>query len=76
MDEIQGEIHCRVKVNNKRSFNALSFRYCTDDSQESEEHIETCESCVFERRGLDMSDWKGLVVFWRRMTAKINAAAA
>ena len=34
-----------------------------------------CEGCVFERRGLDMSDLKGLVIFWRRMTAKINTAA-
>ena len=66
----------RVKVNNKRSFNDLSCRYCKDDSQESQEHIETCEGCVFERGGLDMSDWKGVVIFWRRMTAKINVAAA
>ena len=37
-----------VKVNNK------------DDSQESQEHIETCEGCMFEQRVLDMSDWKGV----------------
>ena len=30
---------------------------------------------VFESRGRDMSDWKGLVILWRRMAAKINAAA-
>ena len=45
-------------------------------SQESQEHIETFEGCVFERRGLDISDWKGLVIFWTKMTAKINAASA
>ena len=65
-----------VKVNNKKSDNDLSCRYCKDDSQESQEHIETCEGCMFERRGLDMSDWKGVVIFWRRMSAKINAASA
>ena len=36
---------------------------------ETQEHIETCVGCAFERRGLDMSGW-------RRMTAKINATAA
>ena len=29
------------------------------DSQESQEHIEPLESCVFERRGMDMSEWGG-----------------
>ena len=34
----------------------------------------------FERRGLDMSDWRGVLGFWRRMTSRLSegrpAAAA
>ena len=64
-----------VKVNNKRSFVNLSCRFCDDGSQESQEHLETCGGCVFERRNLDMTRWKGQVIFWRRMTAKLSAGA-
>ena len=64
-----------VKVNNTRSFVNLSCRFCDDGSQESQEHLETCGGCVFERRNLDMTRWKGQVIFWRRMTAKLSAGA-
>ena len=34
----------------------------------------------YERRGLDMSDWRGVLGFWRRMTSRLSgglpAAAA
>ena len=65
-----------VKVNNKRSYTNLSCRYCDEGSQETQEHIETCGGCKFERRGLDISGWVGLVIFWRRMTAKLADTAA
>ena len=58
MDEVQSKIY-RGKVNNKKSYNDLSCRYCKDESQAPQEHIETCEGCVFERRGLDMSEGVG-----------------
>ena len=65
-----------VKVNNKRSFTNLSCRYFDEGSQETQEHIETCECCKFERRGLDLSRWVGLVMFWRRKIAKLAATVS
>ena len=62
-----------VKVNNKRSFVNLSCRFCDDDSEESQEHLEVCRGCNFERRNLNMTNWKGQVAFWKRMTAKFSA---
>ena len=61
-----------VKVNNKRPFNNLSCRFCDDDTEESQEHLEVCSGCDFERRTLKMTKWKGKVIFWRRMTTKIR----
>ena len=49
------------------------FQIGHEGSQEMQEHIETCGGCKFERRGLDLSGWVGLVIFWRRMTAKLAA---
>ena len=62
-----------VKVNNKRSFINLSCRFCDDDTEESQEHLEECRGCLYERRKLNMTSWKGQVAFWRRMTAKFSA---
>ena len=63
-----------VKVNNKRSFNNnLSCRFCDNDTEETQEHLEECTGCEYERRGQKMSDWTGRVIFWRRVTAKIVA---
>ena len=45
-----------VKVNNKRSFTDLSCRFCRDNTQESQEHLEECSGSVFERRMLDQLD--------------------
>ena len=62
-----------VKVNNKRSFNNLSCRFCDDDTEEMQEHLEECRGCDFKRRNLTMRNWKRRVIFWRRMTTKISA---
>ena len=62
-----------VKVNNKRSFNNnLSCRLCDNDTEETQEHLEECTGCEYERRGQKMTEWSGKVIFWRRMTAKIS----
>ena len=62
-----------VKVNNKRSFINLSCRFCDVGTEESQEHLEGCMGCIFERRNLNMTCWKGQVAFWKRMTAKFSA---
>ena len=61
-----------VKVNNKRSHINLSCRFCEDNIDESQEHLEVCRGGNFERRNLKMSRRKDLVIFWRRMTTKMN----
>ena len=63
----------RLKVNNTRSFVNLTCRFCDDGS---EEHLERCGGCVFERRNLDITSCKGQMIFWRRMTAKLSAGDA
>jgi len=40
-------------------------------SDETQEHLELCDGTAFERRGLDLSDWRGKLEFWRRMTKKM-----
>ena len=62
-----------VKVNNKMSHNNFSCRFCNNDTEESQEHLEVCGGCDFERRRLNMTNWKGQVIFWRRMSAKLSA---
>jgi hypothetical protein len=62
-----------VKVNNKRSFTNLLCRFCDNDTEETQEHLEKCTGCEYERKGKKMSDWTGRVIFWRRVTAKIVA---
>ena len=34
--------------------------------------LETCEGTGYERRGLNMRNWKGILDFWRRMTIKLQ----
>ena len=68
MDEVECKIHQRSYIN-------LSCRYCDEGSHETQEHIET-KVCKFEGKGLDLSRWVVLVIFWRRMTAKIAATVA
>ena len=73
MDEGRARSVKGVKVNNKRSFVNLSCRFCGDGAEESQEHLEECDGCEFERRNLDMTNWKGQVTFWKRMNAKFSA---
>ena len=61
-----------VKVNNKRSHNSLSCRFCDDDTEESQEHLVACRGGDFERRKLKMTKREDRVTFWRRMTKKIS----
>ena len=70
-----------VKANNKKSYEGdLSCRYCKEGILESQEHLQVCKGTEFERRGLILADsgWRGVLLFWRRMMAKIsmNATAA
>ena len=65
-----------VKVNNKRSFTNLDCRYCKEGSQETQEHLQECSGCNHKRRGLDMSGWVGMVMFRRRIIAKLAATVA
>ena len=60
-----------VKVNNKRSFTNLECRYCKEGGQEAQEHLEECSGCNH-----DMSRWEGMVMFWRRMIAKLAATVS
>ena len=42
-------------------------------SDETQEHLQLCGGTSFERRGLDLSDKRGLLDFWRRMKMKLAA---
>ena len=63
-----------VKANNKQSHSDLSCRFCSTGSPENQEHLEICGGTEYERRGLDMSRWRGILTFWRRMTMKLMEA--
>ena len=61
-----------VKGNFRHSHvNNMGCRLCSQDSDETQEHLQLCEGTKFERRGLDLSDWRGLLDFWRRMKIKM-----
>ena len=34
--------------------------------------MEICEGTGYERRGLNMSNWRGILDFWRRMTIRLQ----
>ena len=38
----------------------------------NQEHLDTCEETGYERRGLNMLSWKGILDFWRRMTSRLR----
>ena len=63
-----------VKANFKQSHRDLSCRFCSTGSPENQEHLEICGGTEYERRGLDMSRWRGILTFWRRMTMKLMEA--
>ena len=66
-----------VKYNNKGSFkDSLNCRFCSEDIHETQEHLQECSGTWYERRNLSLEDsnnWKAVLQFWRRMTAKIAA---
>ena len=67
--------------NFKHSYNDLSCDFCSGNEEMTQTHLqEDCRGTGFERRGLDMSDWRGVLGFWRRMTSRLSgglpAAAA
>ena len=66
-----------VKYNNKSSFkDSLNCRFCSEDIHETQEHLQECSGTWYERRNLSLEDsnnWKAVLLFWRRMTAKIAA---
>ena len=60
-----------VKYNFKRSYKDLSCRFCKSGGEETQEHLEVCVGCEFERRGLNMSVRSDKVKFWLRMEKKM-----
>ena len=64
-----------VKINFKNSFkDNLNCRLCTANVHESQEHLQICEGTAFERRGLrglEVGDWRDVLLFWRRMNVKM-----
>ena len=55
--------------------NDLNCKFCKQNVQETQEHLEECPETEYERRGLVLSDWNGKLGFWRRMLFKIAAVA-
>ena len=49
----------------------LSCRFCQSGEEETQEHLEVCVGCDFERRGLKMSVRSDIVKFWIRMEKKM-----
>ena len=62
-----------VKGNFQKSWTDMSCRYCDLGATEDQEHLEVCGGTEFERRGLELENWRHKLLFWRRMTAKIAA---
>ena len=63
-----------VKGNFWHSYvNDIACRCCAQCSDETQEHLQLCGGTSFERRGLDVSDKRGLLDFWRRMKMKLAA---
>ena len=66
-----------VKGNFKHSHtNNMGCRLCLRDQEETQEHLQQCEGTVFERRGIDLSNWRGVLDFWRRMTKRMEEFTA
>ena len=66
-----------VKGNFKHSHtNNMGCRLCLRDQEETQEHLQLCEGTVFERRGIDLSNWRGVLDFWRRMTKRMEEFTA
>ena len=61
-----------VKGNFRHSHADMSCDLCTSNEEMNQEHLETCEGTGYERRGLNMMNWKGVLDFWRRMTSRLQ----
>ena len=61
-----------VKGNFRHSHADMSCDLCTSNEEMNQEHLETCEGTEYERRGLNMMNWKGILDFWRRMTSRLQ----
>ena len=62
-----------VAIGNFRHSHAdMSCDLCTSNEEMNQEHLEICEGTGYERRGLDMSSWRGILDFWRRMTSRLQ----
>ena len=72
MDEEQARSLKGVKTNSKASYRDLSCRFCDTGTQESQEHLQTCGGCQFERMNLDMGNGKWPVIVWRKMKDKFG----
>ena len=59
------------KIKSYQKTNKIIF--CAQGSDETQEHLQLCGGTSFERRGLDVSDKRGLLDFWRRMKMKLDA---
>ena len=66
-----------VKGNFKHSYiNIMGCRLCSRNHEETQEHLQQCEGKAFERWGIDLSNWWGVLDFWRRMTKRMEKLSA
>ena len=67
-----------VKMNQKgnKPSESLTCRFCADNVQETQEHLEMCTGTEFERRGVRISEVMGRVIFWKRMMKKMTQKTA
>ena len=50
----------------------MGCRYCAEDLNENQEHLEQCTGFTHEQRGLDLTQEMGKQIFWRRMEPKLK----
>ena len=63
-----------VKMNTKRSYKEdLSCRFCSEEAEETQEHLESCDGTSHERRKLniELQGPLGRLWFWRRMRVRL-----
>ena len=58
--------------NFRHSHADMSCDFYSSYEKINQEHLEICEGTGYERRGLDMSGWRGILDFWRRMTSRLQ----
>ena len=61
-----------VKDNCRASHADLTCNLCDEQVTETQEHLEACNGCAIERRGLNMETMKDKLKFWSRMTVKLE----